>query len=71
MIYKSQFERFLSEIDDELERRDDGCWPLTEHAPELLTWLRQHGVTVVEDDPCPYDFAHTRHWCGHAECRDS
>lgn len=20
---------------------------------------------------CPYTFAHTRHWCGHDQCRDS
>lgn len=31
-------------------------------------------VTTVSTDyltPCPYDHAHTRHWCGHVQCRDS
>lgn len=23
------------------------------------------------EDPCPYTFAHTRHWCGHQQCRES
>lgn len=27
---------------------------------------------LQENDPvCPYDFAHTRHWCGNNACRDS
>lgn len=21
--------------------------------------------------PCPYDFSHTRHWCGNNTCRES
>lgn len=33
---------------------------------EALTQLRDE-----LQDPCPYTFAHTRHWCGHALCRDS
>ncbi len=26
---------------------------------------------LEKPDPCPYDFAHTRHWCGHPDCRES
>lgn len=26
---------------------------------------------LAPEDPCPYDFSHTRHWCGYRECRDS
>ena len=22
-------------------------------------------------NPCPFDFAHTRHWCGYDGCRES
>lgn len=28
-------------------------------------------IEVVESERCPYDFAHTRHWCGNNACRDS
>lgn len=24
-----------------------------------------------EENPCPYTHAHTRHWCGYEQCRDS
>lgn len=49
MIYQSQLEQFLSGVDDELERRDWGHWPLIEHGPSLISFLRQHGVSVIND----------------------
>ena len=29
------------------------------------------GTLMIPADPCPYDFSHTRHWCGYGTCRDS
>ncbi len=34
---------------------------------DALTQIRNE----LADGPCPYTFSHTRHWCGHAGCRDS
>lgn len=38
----------------------------------LLRLIDEGGwsAPVVEND-CPFDHAHTRHWCGHEGCRDS
>ncbi len=49
MIYLSQFRKFLNAVDNDLERHDWGCWPLSEHGPALEAWLSQHGVTLVDD----------------------
>ncbi|GHG10224.1 hypothetical protein [Streptomyces hydrogenans] len=49
------------------------------HAQEDMEEARRR-LTAVEEilrrrredpRPCPYDFAHTRHWCGHETCRES
>jgi len=37
---------------------------------KLLSELKRWGLrTTVQE--CPFDFAHTRHWCGYDQCRDS
>ncbi len=28
-------------------------------------------VEEIERKTCPFDFAHTRHWCGYDSCRES
>jgi hypothetical protein len=38
-------------------------------AEHIYPILRAHGIETPE--PCPYTFAHTRQWCGHAGCRAS
>jgi hypothetical protein len=48
-------------------------------APECLqhpygrfkTMRSGHTPDKCPGPPCPYTFAHTRHWCGYATCRDS
>lgn len=47
----------------------------------MLEKIWDRGYTQGQDDgfdavsyntgECPHDFAHTRHWCGYAGCRDS
>lgn len=49
--------------------------------PHLRTFLKTTplGLAIVDlanailedNPPCPYDFSHTRHWCGNNTCRDS
>lgn len=42
-------------------------------ADEVLTnLLKEHDEEKAkEPNPCPYTHAHTRHWCGYIECRES
>ena len=39
---------------------------------DLAEWKIERAERVLATgDPCPYTFAHTRHWCGYKTCRDS
>lgn len=61
-------------FEDELYWSDSG-------KPHLRTFLNTTpvGIAIVElanailesSPSCPYDFSHTRHWCGNNACRDS
>lgn len=47
-----------------------------EGKPHLRTFLKTTPLglanAILEDNPpCPYDFSHTRHWCGNSTCRES
>lgn len=37
----------------------------------LIDAIRDAAKEEVRENPCPYTFSHTRHWCGYADCRDS
>lgn len=41
--------------------------PLTIAALQVLVAT----FPVERANPCPFDFAHTKHWCGNEGCRDS
>lgn len=43
--------------------------PLMPVSQEVLDELA--APAPVTDDPCPYTFAHTRHFCGRPSCRES
>lgn len=34
-------------------------------------WYHRFEPRRRDRDPCPYTHAHTRHWCGHPDCRES
>jgi hypothetical protein len=42
------------------------CWHTVD---QVADWLRAR--EEAEENPCPYDFSHTRHWCGYEGCRDA
>ena len=40
----------------------------------LVALIRAVAVLEAEEadlPQCPFDFAHTRHWCGYPACRDA
>lgn len=54
--------------------RDNGDVEITTYgAPrvplEVLQYITERAVGV-KGPQCPFDFAHTRHWCGYPGCRD-
>lgn len=60
---------------------DDEAYWKGQGKPHLRTFLKTTplGLAIVDlanailedNPPCPYTFAHTRHWCGNNGCRDS
>lgn len=71
--------------DDSLSLHDIAGIILDKHAHELAEEIRELGRIWSSEDvmsaadaidpkvknPCPYTHAHTRHWCGYEQCRDS
>lgn len=52
---------------------DEGAGQITvdfRELPSLIDALTKIRAELANEQ-CPYTFAHTRHWCGHAGCRDS
>jgi len=67
---------YFSEEDvREMQRRereeDERAYAAKARAEEWLNSTAEARRKELLEDPCPYTFAHTRHWCGHPRCRDA
>ncbi len=77
---------YSDELRNLLSRAVSQAWDDEEYwegqgKPHLRTFLKTTplglaivdlAMAILEDNPpCPYDFSHTRHWCGNNSCRES
>lgn len=61
-IDKSQVNKLISAFGD---------YPSITFSLDTVVTTTAVDTTTDTITPCPYTHSHTRHWCGHLQCRDS
>jgi hypothetical protein len=66
---EQEFDREYARIEHHVARDNYEALRLLEHINAIIEEAGTFDLGYA--NPCPYDHAHTRHWCGNARCRDA
>lgn len=58
-------------IPDDMQTEDLATYIAVETLGKLVGKTSEAIQALLDAPPCPYDFSHTRHWCGNPLCRPS